>query len=501
MQSVALAWLVVELGASPVQLSVVVSAQFIPILVAGPLLGQLSDRFGPRRVLIATSVAQATVATVLALAALTSFSTVPAQFLLSLANGIAFSADQPARQVLVFDLVGQRLLSSAVALNEIAINFLRIAGPGIAGIVLALAGPAMCFLVSAAAFLPALVILTLMRMPSRGAASRVTRTMAGLTFVWRDRAVLAVLVITIFVGPVYNIATTMPVMASDVFDAGGAAYGAMLACFGLGALPGAVVAAGRPATPTGREISLLAVVSAGAAILCAQAPTLALLYVGLVLVGATSILYIARANAYVLLRAPADLRDKVMGIWTFTDGEVLKGWKHERREFAFVYLLRPIRSAGINPQVVQPCIGKLGEGRVRCQPVTRTSDSHPTGEDFLQRILGRVRGSSGRGYLARLTVPVSEPGGSPITTCRDLLSSDLAETADRQARPAGHQSSSALATVVASGSCSRSSQPRTSRCGSAVRVRHGCRPDRGHRRAGRRSPAHARRDIRRVHWS
>ena len=108
MQSVALAWLVVELGASPVQLSVVVSAQFIPILVAGPLLGQLSDRFGPRRVLIVTSVAQATVAAVLALAALTSFSTVPAQFLLSLANGIAFSADtmRRVRRVMQVRVIG-----------------------------------------------------------------------------------------------------------------------------------------------------------------------------------------------------------------------------------------------------------------------------------------------------------------------------------------------------------------------------------------------------------
>src|SRR2546422_4340474 len=52
MQSVAQAWLVLELTHSPLQLGIVSALQFTPILLLSPVGGALSDRFAKRRGLL-----------------------------------------------------------------------------------------------------------------------------------------------------------------------------------------------------------------------------------------------------------------------------------------------------------------------------------------------------------------------------------------------------------------------------------------------------------------
>src|SRR3989475_13188822 len=51
MQSVAQAWLVLELTQSPLQLGIVSALQFTPVLLLSPIGGALCDRFAKRRVL------------------------------------------------------------------------------------------------------------------------------------------------------------------------------------------------------------------------------------------------------------------------------------------------------------------------------------------------------------------------------------------------------------------------------------------------------------------
>src|SRR5437879_11692129 len=52
MQSVAQAWLVLELTQSPLQLGIVSALQFTPVLFLSPVGGVLSDRFAKRRALL-----------------------------------------------------------------------------------------------------------------------------------------------------------------------------------------------------------------------------------------------------------------------------------------------------------------------------------------------------------------------------------------------------------------------------------------------------------------
>ncbi len=94
-----------------------------------------------------------------------------------------------------------------------------------------------------------------------------------------------------------------------------AGYAAIAVAFGVGALPGALLSATGPTVPRSDEVRTLAVALAVAVLFAAVSPTMPVLLVTIALAGATSMWFIARANALVLLETPARMRGRVMGIW------------------------------------------------------------------------------------------------------------------------------------------------------------------------------------------
>ena len=318
-QAVGLAWLVVQLHGGGVALAIVTGALFVPTLLFGPALGGLSDRYGSRPVLLWTNVSQGAIAAILAVLAATGLASIPILAVFSLVGGVVFAMDQPARQLLVFDLVGSERISSAISLNEVVLNGSRVFGPAAGGAAIAVWGAWACFALNAVSFLPAVWVLVGLPMRRTASVRRVRERgeiRQGLSFAWSHRPVLAALILAAAVGPVYNIGVTMPLMATRVFHTSGAGYGAMLAAFGLGAVPGALYAATRPGSPSGREIAIIALITSSVVLVTAGAPSLPFLLVALAFVGATSILFIARTNALVLLSAPPALRGRIMGVWS-----------------------------------------------------------------------------------------------------------------------------------------------------------------------------------------
>ncbi|WP_164234480.1 MFS transporter [Microbacterium hydrocarbonoxydans] len=324
--TVAIAWLVVELGGDGVAFGAIVGVVMLPTLLAGSFAGMFVDRFSRRSVLLATHVLQMLVAAALAVLSFTGTAGLPALFALSLVQGLAFAADNPARQLLVLDLVGPEGTTSAVSMNEVVINASRIFGPAVAGAILAVGDPGWCFVFNAVSFLPSLVVLLRLRVP-RISTERVPDGMQGRApaaahrprspwrFAMGTPRIRTTLLLAIGAAASYNIAVVMPLMASDVFHAGGGGYAAIAVAFGVGALPGALLSATGPAVPRSEEVRALAVALAGAVLLAAWSPVLGALLVTIALAGATSMWFIARANALVLLETPAAMRGRVMGIW------------------------------------------------------------------------------------------------------------------------------------------------------------------------------------------
>ena len=163
MQSVAQAWLVLQLTSDPLALGLVAAAQFTPVLVLGLFAGVLADSINKRTALIWTQTLSGVLALILGLLVASNQVQVWQVFVLALLLGVVNAFDMPIRQSFVVEMVGRDDIANAVALNSAVFNATRIVGPAIAGIFIATIGMAPLFFFNAVSYLAVIVGLLLMR--------------------------------------------------------------------------------------------------------------------------------------------------------------------------------------------------------------------------------------------------------------------------------------------------------------------------------------------------
>lgn len=315
-QAIALSWLILRLSPNAIYLAVLTVCTWGPLLPLGPWAGALVDRVDRRRLLIATQSLQLVFA--LLLAALTATGTIRlwSVFAISLATGVVVAVDGPARQVYVVDLVGSTGVASAVSLYEVVINLSRVLGPAVGGILLSTVGTAPCFLLNAVAFLAPLAVLCRIRVTAHAmTVPRVPGAIrAGLRYVRHEPVVLACVLLAAAGGMLFNLGIALPLLATRTFGLGSAGFGWLMAVFGVGALPGAALAAATT-WPTGRRVRVLAATTGLAVVLVGAAPDTVVAFAGMAIAGFASIWFIAMANTLVQLAADATMRGRVMGVW------------------------------------------------------------------------------------------------------------------------------------------------------------------------------------------
>jgi len=142
---VASAWLMTSLTTSPVMIALVQTAATLPIFLLGLPSGALADILDRRRLLIFTQSWGVVVASALFATAITGHVTPVLLLLLVFANGLVLAIRWPAFSALIPELVPVAEIPTASALSGIANNGSRIAGPLIAGLIIASAGVSWVF--------------------------------------------------------------------------------------------------------------------------------------------------------------------------------------------------------------------------------------------------------------------------------------------------------------------------------------------------------------------
>lgn len=318
-QAVALSWTVLQETNSAVWLSAVAACSWGPTLVFAPWAGALVDRSDRRKLLLATQSLMMAIATALFVLELAGALRLPLILGLSLLSGLVATVDSPSRQVYVVDLVGRDAVASAVGLWEVALNASRVVGPGLGGLLLATSGAASCFGVNALTYLAPMCVLVRMtgspgaaaaraRGPQKGAARE------GLRYARRVPLYRALLPMAAASGMIFSMGVALPPLASRALHLGGGGYGAMMAAFGVGGLPGALLAAST-VRPTGRRVRVLALCTALSVLIVAWSPNAVVGLIGMVLTGTSSIWFIAVANTLAQLRCDPDFRGRVMSLW------------------------------------------------------------------------------------------------------------------------------------------------------------------------------------------
>ncbi len=118
MQTIAQAWLVLEITDSEAALGVVTMLQFLPIMLFVLFAGVVADRVAKRDFLIVTQTLAMTQAAILALLVLTDTVELWHVYALALMLGLSNAFDLPTRQAFAIEMVGRDDLMNAVALNS-----------------------------------------------------------------------------------------------------------------------------------------------------------------------------------------------------------------------------------------------------------------------------------------------------------------------------------------------------------------------------------------------
>lgn len=251
MQVIAVSWMVYRLTKSAFLLGLVGFAGQIPIFILTPFAGVLADHFNRQRILVITQTLAMLQAFILAFLSLTGMISVWQIISLSIFLGLINAFDIPARQAFVVDMVEQKAdLGNAIALNSFMFNGARLVGPSIGGILIAIVGEGICFLLNGISFVAVIFALLAMRVRPRDKRYKNTPLLQGLKegFVYTlnfkpMRYVLLLTTLISLMGMSYVI--IMPIFAKEILGGGPHTLGFLMAAVGLGALAGALYLASR----------------------------------------------------------------------------------------------------------------------------------------------------------------------------------------------------------------------------------------------------------------
>jgi MFS family permease len=326
MQSVAQAWLVLDLTHDPFVLGLTTAAQFLPVLVFGLFGGLIADAVPKRRTLMVTQTSQMLLAFILFALTVSGRVEVWQILLLALMLGVTNAVDMPTRQAFVVEMVGREDLQNAVALNSATFNMARIVGPAVAGLLIGVTGLAIAFLVNGLSFLAVIVAYGLMREDGlhrtaalqRPAGARAIRhsLAEGLGFIRSNELVLMAMIVIGSVSMLgMNFRVIVPALADEVLHVDATGFGFLMTATGIGSL----LAAGSIAVLPREHLSLMAggtVVLGAAEVAAAFADSMPLAMVAMLAVGFGAISMLATANTAIQLRSPDALRGRVMSVYT-----------------------------------------------------------------------------------------------------------------------------------------------------------------------------------------
>lgn len=339
MQTVAAIWVVLTLTDSGVAVGLTTALQFLPMLLFGAWGGLLADRIPKRRLLIVTQALMAIPAVGLFAVTAAGVVTPWMVYLAVFAMGTVNAIDNPTRQSFVIEMVGPDRVVNAVSLNSVIVQMARIAGPAVAGILIATVGVVLCFALNALTFVAMILALWGMdprRLQAPPVAPRERGAIrAALRYVRATPELAVPLALMALVGTLgFNFQVVLPLLAKFSFDGGAMTYGALVSAMAVGSIAGALVT-GHHGRTGPRLIAAGALAFGVLALAAAAMPSLLLEVVMLAGLGAAAVTFAATINSSLQLAVSPEMRGRVMALYSVVFlgstpiGGPLTGWLAE----------------------------------------------------------------------------------------------------------------------------------------------------------------------------
>ena len=315
-------------------------AQIIPIVLLTLPAGHIADRFNRKHVvqiatfiqivLFITAGFSARFASMLPFAhAASGWSKdphVPILLALLVCNGGCRAVNQPAKASLLPMLVPSQLLSNAITWNSSLFELTNVAGPTIAGFIIAFMGedPARSWGYSTVywtyAILQIIQFINLQRVRLVNPAARrdpptLKSILAGVRFVMADKIVLSVITLDLFAVLLGGATALLPAVADKILHIGAFRLGILRAAPSLGAITTALLVAHRPPMQHAGRNLLWAVTSFGTAIVVfGLSHNFWLSVAALIATGAFDNISVIVRASLVQLRTPDSMRGRVNAV-------------------------------------------------------------------------------------------------------------------------------------------------------------------------------------------
>jgi MFS family permease len=333
MEQLARPFLILELTDSAFLVGLIAATRMAPMLLVGLWAGVIADRMNKKRILQAcqaVTFASHGLTAILIFAGLIEPWMV---FLGTFATGSAQAFNQPARSSLIPRLVPRYCMANALGLNSAAFGSMRVGGPAIGGLVLAISG--FEYLYALQTLIYVWVIGTTSMIAIEGAPTRRDRPSMfaelkeGFGILHTDRTILYIMVlaVSLFVFAMPFQAVFIPLIAVESLGMTKSEAGILISVVGAGALLGALVVATVGDAVRNRGVLMIGmiVIMALSLFLFARGGSLFTAVPALLIAGAMQTSFNSLNNAFVLGRTPQDMHGRVMSLFSLDRGLVPLG--------------------------------------------------------------------------------------------------------------------------------------------------------------------------------
>ncbi|MDO8472395.1 MAG: MFS transporter [Dehalococcoidia bacterium] len=333
MDQVTRAWLIYSMTGSALQLGLVSAARGVPLLIFGTIAGAVADRYGRKAQLIIAQSTNTVLNVILAVLVVTGKVQPWHVYVTGFLAGTVQAFQQPARMVMINDLVGRDKLLNAVSLNSAAVNVSRSVGPALSGVLIVFLGVGESYFLQAGLFALATIWVIQIRVPDAvrltyGRVVTVEQTLLGstkegLAYIASNRTMLALMVLGL--APMtlgMPFVSLMPVFALDVFHGNATTQGLLLTTFGIGAVAGAlaIASAGNRLTMNGKLLLFAAAGFGLSLVFFSRSPVLILAGAFTLLAGVFNGSYTSQNQTMIQMLAPSKLRGRLLGIFMLNRG-------------------------------------------------------------------------------------------------------------------------------------------------------------------------------------
>jgi MFS family permease len=332
MQGVAVGWQIYALTDDPFDLGLVGLVQFVPLLALAVVIGQVADLFD-RRVVIATCQAgKALAALALALGTAQGWLGRDAMLAILLLSGTARAFEIPTVHALLPGIVPATLLPRAIAASASAQQTAVICGPSLGGLLYTTLGATAVYVVCAAVFLAAGVVIAMVQLAPHAEVKEADKTderrplsletlFAGFRYIRGHPILLGAISLDLFAVLLGGVTALLPIYARDILQGGPWALGLLRSAPAVGALATSIVLARRAIAGRAGAIMFAAVGAFGiASLMFALSTSMALSFLALAVYGASDAVSVVIRQSLVQMRTPYAMLGRVMAVNSMCTG-------------------------------------------------------------------------------------------------------------------------------------------------------------------------------------